>query len=436
MIADLKEKAAGLDRKRIYTAVAALLVAGAAGHFMQRTANLPGADAPAITGSVPAVAAAAGPVIVPPQPAEEVAAAVQVPETQPVEMRPPETGVADAMPQIMVPEQPPAEAQPQIAQAPVEIAPAADTETLPAPEQIAEAALAAAGTDNAPEVTRAPGAPLFDMAGEVADEFTTATAGILPAPETEEMVRIAAIDNAEAPETLPASPEAAANPVCDIRFSAMPEPGALVAVTVEAPCNGGAEVDFDHAGLRFSEQLGPDGSLLVLVPVMRADAVIQARLPDGQQATAQASVPDFADFERIAIVWKGATGLELHALENGADYGEAGHVWAEQPATPNAAVRGAGGFVSVLGSTAEGYAADVYTYPAALNNDAAGPEISIEAQVMENTCGSRVAGTILRSNPAGAPNSEDLRIAVPDCDAVGEYLVLKNLPQDLKLARN
>jgi len=68
--------------------------------------------------------------------------------------------------------------------------------------------------------------------------------------------------------------------------------------------------------------------------------------------------------------------------------------------------------------------------------DGAEPDVSIEAQVMENTCGTRIEGQILRSNPFGAPNIEDLAIAVPGCDAVGEYLVLKNLPQDLKLARN
>ncbi len=54
---------------------------------------------------------------------------------------------------------------------------------------------------------------------------------------------------------------------------------------------------------------------------------------------------------------------------------------------------------------------------------------------MENTCGSEIEGKILRTNPGRAPTMQPLTMIVPGCDAVGEYLVLKNLPQDLKLAR-
>jgi len=172
------------------------------------------------------------------------------------------------------------------------------------------------------------------------------------------------------------------------------------------------------------------------VPAMAETALFTVRFEDGQERATEIKVPDFAEFERMAIVWKGATGLQLHALENGASYGEPGHVWAQEPGMPEMATQGAGGFVSVLGSTAQGYAADVYTFPAGLMGEGADPEISVEAEVMENTCDTKIEGRILRTNPIGDPNIEELSMMVPGCDAVGEYLVLKNLPQDLKLARN
>ncbi|RME15147.1 MAG: hypothetical protein D6801_07920, partial [Alphaproteobacteria bacterium] len=123
----------------------------------------------------------------------------------------------------------------------------------------------------------------------------------------------------------------------------------------------------------------------------------------------------------------------LHAYEAGAGDDDAGHVWADNPALPEDAIAGAGGFLTVLGSTADGYAADVYTFP--LDRDVP-VEISLEAQIMENTCGGVIRGTILRNSPIGEPEAVPLAMAAPGCDAVGDYLVLKNLPQNLKIAQN
>ncbi len=389
MIADLKAKVAGLDKKRVYTAVAALLIAGAAGQFMQRSANEP---APRASGPV-------------------IAGAISMPPTPPQAARPAETRAEDLF------------------------------ATAPAVEET-PSALPDADAVHVAEVTRGEGTPLFGIGDATPAQpeavAIQADAEAEPAPVTATQPdRLAALDDAAqiaVPPVAPAPESRAA--ACDISFEAEPQAGALVAVTIEAPCNSGEDVDLAQAGLKFSEQLGPDGSLSIIVPAMEETAVFSARFADGTVRATEATVTDFADFERMAIVWQGATGLQLHALENGASYGEPGHIWAEHPGTTEAALEGAGGFISVLGSTSSGYAADVYTYPATLMQNGAEPDVSIEAQVMENTCGSKIEGMILRSNPFGAPNIEELSMAVPGCDAVGEYLVLKNLPQDLKLARN
>jgi hypothetical protein len=79
MFADLKEKAAGFDRKRIYTAAATVLIAGAAGHFMQRTDQAPSPNAPTLARSAPATASVIGAAGMPARNAPEVVAAVETP---------------------------------------------------------------------------------------------------------------------------------------------------------------------------------------------------------------------------------------------------------------------------------------------------------------------------------------------------------------------
>ena len=51
----------------------------------------------------------------------------------------------------------------------------------------------------------------------------------------------------------------------------------------------------------------------------------------------------------------------------------------------------------------------------------------------ESTCGRELLGETL-SSVAGKVQVTDLTVAMPECDAVGDYLVLKNLVPDLNIA--
>lgn len=418
MLADLKTRFEGIDKKRVYTAVAALVIAGAAGHFMQRTATTPGGGGQVLSASVPG-----SPQVTAPADAPRVVAA----------------GMIDQAPTLPA--------------AIMDLATRHDTIASPdTPSLLAATGAEAAeprGSDEvaaldeaAPEVTRSsiePFLAVMDASSGLDDPLAIPAQELSAAPDltvdaTEPAVAfsLAAADDKIELSTEPVPSLAG----CAITLDAVAQAGALAAISLNAPCNAGEEVDFEHEGLQFSEQLGPNGDLFLLVPAMSQEAVFRVRLADGREAAAEVILPDFVDFERIALVWKGATGLQLHVLENGADYGDAGHIWAETPSSPDAAIAGQGGFVSVLGSTSAGYAADIYTYPARLFADGPEPVVSVEAVVMENTCATEIQGSILRTNARRAPTSQPLTMAVPGCDAVGEYLVLNNLPQDLKLARN
>lgn len=410
----LKEKLAGLDKKRIYTAVTALIIAGAAGYIMQRGANPSNQADPQL-----AAAEVAAPVVASLTPAPPRS------DTAPMQAQAPASLASARL----------AGAEPPVAASPASAA----VVGLPDPAPVlAQGPLAdPLGSEPDPAVTRS--------ASETALTFPEAAAAPAAseppaeqAPQADLAVELAAVSDlgSVAPEPSVSAAEASAADVCTIHFGATPAPAALVALSLDAPCNSGEEVNFEHYGLRFSEQLGPEGKLDLLVPAMADNAIFVASFGNGARATAKTDVPDFADYDRVALVWKGATGLQLHALENGASYGEPGHVWADAPGVAAQATEGKGGFVSVLGSTAAGYAADVYTYPDRLMDTVAAPQVSIEAQVMENTCDSRIEGAFLHANAGRAPTLTDVTMAVPGCDAVGEYLVLSNLPQDLKIARN
>lgn len=412
MFADLKEKASGIDLKRVYTAAAALLIAGAAGHFMQKTSG--GSGGPAVmTASVPAVMT---PEILPAPTGSAETMAAAAPETAAPEATdtaaPESTGPQVVVTAPLTAPRPPR--KPALVPAADGVAgtvmAAADPAPLPTAEQPVE------------EVTRAASDPLFTITE--------------PSPERAEGTVVASatdtIDMPPAASIAPAEPELAG---CTIDVTAAAQPGAILQIAIAAPCNSGEPVSFEHAGLKFSEQLGPDGSLTVEVPAMTGTARVALGFADGTDRDVEVSVPDFEAFDRIAVIWQGATGLQLHAFEGGADYQDKGHIWADTPGALDAAVAGTGGFMTMLGSTSSGYAADVYTYPSALMQTGVEPEVSIEAQVMENTCGGQIKGWILRSHPGSAPLVEPLTMTVPGCEAVGEYLVLKNLPVALKLAR-
>lgn len=413
MIADLKAKMKGFDRKRIYTAATALVVAAAAGHLMQRGVEGPSRN-PVLSASVPGTPQTGAQGEAPPAPVVAAAGMIAAPKPAPAAIQPVEDHIAQTDP-VEPTDEPAAMAG---------VAPAPNTIEAQPPEAVTRSA-----TDPLLAVT--------GVAENTAAAFTEPApaqepqAAAEPAPEAD-MIDLAAADVLTEPDIQPAPLE----PSCEVSFDATVQRGAIVMVSVSAPCNAAENVEFDHAGLKFSELLDPDGTLLLAVPAMTETAIITLEMGDAPPKAVEVKVPDFAAYERVAVMWKGATGLQLHVLEQGAGYGEPGHVWAEAPGTPDAAVAGTGGFVSVLGSTAEGYAADIYTYPAALVASGTEPVVSIEAQVMENTCGGAISGDILRSNAGRAPTIQHLSMVVPSCDAVGEYLVLNNLPQDLKLARN
>jgi hypothetical protein len=62
--------------------------------------------------------------------------------------------------------------------------------------------------------------------------------------------------------------------------------------------------------------------------------------------------------------------------------------------------------------------------------------VSVEAEVTAFNCATDVSGQTIQRQGDGSMRPVSVTVAMPDCDAIGEFLVLKNLLRDLKIASN
>lgn len=211
----------------------------------------------------------------------------------------------------------------------------------------------------------------------------------------------------------------------------------MVELTLEAPCRANQKADIFHAGTRFTVRLDARGLAQVMVPALEEDAFFNALFADGQTAATDILMLTAEDYRRYALSWKGETGFDLYALENGAEYGTPGMVSAAQPYDARRALAGEGGFLSALGSSEPGaYRTLVYSWPVRLAAGSPAPEVNIEAEVLESTCGTEITARFLATGPDLPGEALPLFMDVPGCDAVGQYLVLQNPPLPVTIAAN
>ncbi|MEX3017219.1 hypothetical protein [Gymnodinialimonas hymeniacidonis] len=221
---------------------------------------------------------------------------------------------------------------------------------------------------------------------------------------------------------------------CDITLTATAMPAAMVALDVMAPCRTEAAVQINHSGMMFEAQTDALGLLTLDIPAFETPAFFSVTFDDGVEETVLVGLPDLLDFDRIGLTWQGDMGLELHAMEFGAEFGGEGHVWQEAPATADAAIAGEGGFLTevVVGDSFT----QVYTLPRATLREGESVRLSIDAPITANNCAASVLARTLRTEGAGPVDITELTFTVPGCDAIGDVLVLQNLLDDLRLASN
>lgn len=221
---------------------------------------------------------------------------------------------------------------------------------------------------------------------------------------------------------------------CGVTVTATAMPAAMVALDVMAPCRTEAQVTINHSGLEISATTDALGLLTLDIPAFETPAFFSVTFADGAEEAVLVGLPDLRDFDRIGLSWQGDMGLELHAMEFGAVFGDQGHVWLEAPSAPEDAIAGDGGFLTLLDSGES--SAQIYTLPRATLREGDSVRLSIDAPVTATNCTLDVVARTLRAEGAGPVNVTELTFTVPSCDAVGDVLVLQNLLDDLRLASN
>lgn len=233
-------------------------------------------------------------------------------------------------------------------------------------------------------------------------------------------------------------PQAMAQPVneCEISMTADPAAAAMVSVSIKAPCHADTPVTLHHNGLMFTESTDDRGNLRLDVPALAENALFMADFGGTDVAVAATDVSSFIFYDRAVVQWQGQSGLELHAREFSEEYSGPSHVWREAARNTNVAATGKGGMLIRLGNANLPHArlAEIYTYPSLTSDNAGDVLLSVEAQVTTGNCAQDVNAQILQTNGSDRVRVQDVLISVPECDAVGELLVLQNVLDDLKIA--
>lgn len=225
---------------------------------------------------------------------------------------------------------------------------------------------------------------------------------------------------------------------CSIEWVSKPGLGGQVDLSLRAPCYANAPVVISHSVLRFTDATDQKGNLNVSVPALAENAEFEIKFDTGSVATTQIELPVANLMSHVALQWQGDAGLQIHAFEYGSSYGEDGHVHLDAAYSPHRAERLAGGYMTALGKAylPAAWMAEVYTFPVSAMATDGVVRINVETEVSKSTCGRELAAETIQPDGLGGYSVVDLTVSVPDCSAEGEFLVLKNVIRDMKVALN
>lgn len=232
--------------------------------------------------------------------------------------------------------------------------------------------------------------------------------------------------------------QAAPDFACEQEMQARALPAAMVELTLSAPCFINSRYTLHHNGMMITAATDDRGQSTLQVPALSENAVFIAAFDEGEGALATATVKSMALYDRYVVQWRGAGGMHVHAMEYGAAFGESGHVWAEARHDMDRALSGEGGFLTRLGAEdlPLPLMAEVYTFPTGTASRTGMVQLQVEAQVNADNCGRDLEAQSIAVTGASGAEAQDILLSMPDCDGIGDFLVLKNLFNDLKVAHN
>lgn len=257
----------------------------------------------------------------------------------------------------------------------------------------------------------------------------------IPALASPPVVLAAFEDPASVTDAVPGEP-ASPDLSCEYTLTATPDAAAMVKLNMSAPCMKNERFTLHHNGMMISEVTDESGAIEFHAPALSQNAVFIVAFVNGEGAVATVEVPSLELYDRAIVQWQGDSDLQIHAREFGADYGTDGHVWAGAARDLSAASSGAGGFITRHGAAdlENALVVEAYTFPAAMMDRDGDVRLTVETEVSQGNCGRDIEAQSIQRDADGDLKTQDLVLAVPECDAIGDFLVLKNLLNDLKIA--
>lgn len=220
---------------------------------------------------------------------------------------------------------------------------------------------------------------------------------------------------------------------CEMTSSAESVSMAIVKMSIDVPCRPNETFTVHHHGMTFDFSTDDHGRAAIDIPALSENAVFLVSFEDGKTLMSEANVSDIGEYDRAVLLWTGTAGVQLHAREFGAAFGGIGHVWREDMGQFEGAITDVNGMLVALGRDSQ--FAEVYTFPMAHGLHTGNVELSVEAEVTFDNCGKDVYAQTMQFAQGAPLNEIDLAMKMPDCDAVGEFIVLKNVYEDLTLAQ-
>lgn len=248
-------------------------------------------------------------------------------------------------------------------------------------------------------------------------------------------VQLANLDPELAPE-IETDASVSAEVDCVPVMSASPSVAATVALSITAPCHADASFTIHHQGMMFTAMTDADGKVDLIVPALAEVSVMIAAFDNGDGAVATAAIHDFANYDRAVLQWQGDTAVMLSAYESDAIYGDANHIHAGNPGDMARLNAAEGGYIVRLGdaSVDDALMAEIYTFPTGMMGVGPGVMLVAEAEITGGNCGQELNAQSIQISPNGSTSALDLTMVMPECDAVGDFLILQNMFEDLTLA--
>jgi len=254
------------------------------------------------------------------------------------------------------------------------------------------------------------------------------------APPSTDPVEVASI----APVVTPNTNLDVAPSECGVRMSASARPGAAIAVFVSSICRAGQVATLTHSDLSFSLRADERGVISTTIPAFASLSTVEVLFEDGATTSAQISLRDASDLERLAIVWTAPVNLDLHAFEDGAGENSEGHVWIDNQRTYRDTLIGGGGFHETFGdaSIEGGSMAEVYSLPTSRIRRDTSVSLDLRINDIDAYCAQTMALRTVRSESAGEVTKREFNLRLPQCGVASGGLILENFVENIGFASN